>query len=104
MSKRPLTDEEKKQRKEDLSLVTGTFTYHYKPGCTMSFYCKSVWEEEPILVTLKDQEESTIPKFVQEYLNKYGYIEVAHKYLLDPKGNAIGIAQKTKKRVYSFRT
>lgn len=103
MSRRPLTEEEKKQRKEDLSMVTGTFTYHYKPGCTMVFHCKSEWEDHPVEIVLKDQEEATIPKFVKDYLNKYGYIEVAHKYLLDSKGNAVGVAQKTKKRVYSFR-
>lgn len=101
--KTPLTEEQKKKRKEDLTPVTGTFYWHTKPGCTMTFYHKSIWDDKPEQYTLTDQKEETIPKFLKDYLNDHGFINIAHKYLLHPEGHMVGVAQYTKKRVFSFR-
>ena len=52
---------------------------------------------------LKDKEKGVLPRCIVNYINEYGAaIEVAHKYLLDTSGNAIGVASSTKEQAYSF--
>lgn len=97
-----LTEEQKLQKKKDLELVEGTFFYHSKPNCSIAFHFQSIWEEEPKEYILKDKESSHLPRCVKDYINKYGAIEVAHKYLLDTSGNAIGVANSTREQIYSF--
>lgn len=97
-----LTDAEKKQKEKDLELVEGTFFYHSKPNCSIVFHFQSIWEEEPREYKLNDKERCRLPRCIKEYINNYGAIEVAHEYLLDTSGNAIGVAKSKKEQVYSF--
>lgn len=97
-----LTNAEQEQKEKDLELVEGTFFYHSKPNCSITFPFQSIWEEEPKEYTLIDKKSSRLPRCVKEYINNYGAIEIAHKYLLDTNGNAIGVASSTREQVYSF--
>ncbi|WP_215217670.1 MULTISPECIES: hypothetical protein [Candidatus Rhabdochlamydia] len=67
-----------------------------------SVHFQSIWEDEPKEYLLKDKEKGVLPKCIVNYINEYGAIEVAHKYLLDTRGNAIGVASSRCEQVYSF--
>ena len=84
--KKSLTAEEQKQKEYDLTMVHGKFYYHGKPGASLKIHAKSEWGEPPEAYFFKDQEEKKIPQWLKDYINKNGFIEVAHGYLLDAEG------------------
>lgn len=100
--KKSLTAEEQKQKEYDLTMVHGKFYYHGKPGASLKIHAKSEWGEPPEAYFFKDQEEKKIPQWLKDYINKNGFIEVAHGYLLDAEGNAIGSIGSKKKQIYNF--
>lgn len=102
IKKKPLTAEEQKKKDYELSMVHGKFYYHGKPGATLKIHARSEWGESIEKHIFKDQEEKTIPQWFKDYINSNGYIEVAHGYLLDADGNAIGSTGSKKKQIYNF--
>lgn len=101
-TKKTLTAEEQKKKDYELSMVHGKFYYHNKPGATLKIHARSEWGEPIEEYIFKDQEEKTIPQWLKDFINTNGFIEVAHGYLLDADGNAIGSTGSKKKQIYNF--